>query len=142
MKNKYKFLPHTADTMFEAYGNTLEELFENAALATEEIMVNIKTINNNEEHHITLTADSLENLLYDFLSELIFIKDTDGLLFSKFEIVILHKNKKYELLAICKGEYINREKHELISDAKAITKHEFILEQRNKKWFTNIIVDI
>ena len=91
---KYRFLPHTADTMFEAYGKTLEELFENCALAVEEVMVNIKTINSIEEYEITLDNISEEGLLYDLLSELIFIKDTEGLLFREFEVIIHHKNKQ------------------------------------------------
>ena len=41
---KYKFFPHTADTLFEAYGRTLEEVFENSALAVESIMVNTDTL--------------------------------------------------------------------------------------------------
>src|SRR3989344_8109346 len=101
---KYKFLPHTADAMFEAYGGNVEELFENCALAVEEIMVKISTLKIQESYDITLDSDSTENLLYDFLSELIFVKDTEGLLFRKFDVTIQHKNKKYELLAKCEGE--------------------------------------
>lgn len=139
---KYKFLPHTADVMFESYGKTVEKLFENSALAVEEIMVKLDTIGDSEHYEITLQADSLENLLYDFLSELIFVKDTDGLLFKKFDVVILHKNKKYELLAKCGGEFIDRNKHELMDDAKAITKHMFEIKQENGKWIAKVLVDI
>ncbi len=139
---KYKFLEHTADTMFEAYGKTLEELFENCALATEEIMVKLSTIKAKEHYEITLDSDSAEELLYDFLSELIFIKDTEGLLFNNFEVVILHKNKKYELLAKCEGDFINRKRHELADDAKAVTKHQFEIKQEKDKWIARVIVDI
>jgi len=139
---KYRFLPHTADTMFEAYGKTLEELFENCALAVEEVMVNIKTINSIEEYEITLDNISEEGLLYDLLSELIFIKDTEGLLFREFEVIIHHKNKKYELFVKCKGEHIDREKHELLDDAKAITKHEFEIKKEDDLYKSRIIVDI
>ena len=41
---KYKFFDHTADVLFEAYGNTLGELFENAALATQETQADLKGI--------------------------------------------------------------------------------------------------
>src|SRR3990167_5746374 len=51
-KMKYKFLPHTADIIFEAYGKTLESLFENSALALEEIMVDIKTLETKEHYEI------------------------------------------------------------------------------------------
>ena len=95
---RYKFFDHTADVMFEAYGNDLDELFENAALAVEEIMVKLSTLGNKSVYTIKLSADSLEDLLYDFLSELIFVKDTEGLLFNKFEINISEKNNKYSFI--------------------------------------------
>jgi SHS2 domain-containing protein len=139
---KYKFFPHTADTMFEAYADTVEELFVNAALATEEVMVATKDVKKKENHEIFLHSDSLENLLYDFLSELIFVKDTENLLFSKFEVVILHKNKKYELIAQCHGDFINKEKQELRDDAKAITMHEFEIKKEKDTWVAKVIVDI
>lgn len=139
---KYKFLPHTADVMFEAYGRTLEKLFENSALALEEIMVKLDTLEIKDHYEITLEADSVENLLYDFLSELIFVKDTEGFLFKKFDVVIHHKNKKYELLAKCEGETIDHDKHELHNDAKAITMHEFEVKQKGDIWMSRIIVDI
>lgn len=140
---KYRFLPHTADTMFEAYGKSLEELFENCALATEEVMVKLETLDLEESYDIVLESDSLENLLYDFLSELIFLKDTEGLLFKKFNVTIQHKNKKYELLAKCEGEIINHKKHELGDDAKAITMHEFELKQKqDRSWYAKVLIDI
>ncbi len=139
---KYKFLPHTADTMFEAYGKSVEELFENSALAVEEIMVKLDSLKIEESYNITFEADSLENLLYDFLSELIFVKDTEGLLFKKFKVIVQHKNKKYELIAECLGEKLNRERHELHDDAKAITMHEFVVKKIKDKWSSKVIVDI
>lgn len=139
---RYKFLPHTADVIFEAYGTSLEKLFENCALALEEIMVKTSTINLEEHYGITLESDNVEGLLYDFLSELIFVKDTEGLLFKKFHVVIEYKNKKYELIADCEGELINRDKHALLDDAKAITMHEFKVKQVKRKWIAKVLVDI
>ena len=141
MKN-YKFLDHTADIIFEATGKSVEELFENCGLALEETMVNLESIKHKEEYNITLETDSIESLLYDFLSELLFIKDTEGLLFNKFKITIIHKNKKHEIIATCVGEKINRTRHELFNDTKAITKHQFKIENENGKWKASIIVDI
>lgn len=139
---KYKFIPHTADIIFEAYGRTVEKVFENSALATEEIMVDIKTLDTKEHYEITLEADNLESLLYDFLSELIFVKDTEGLLFNKFHVVIHHKNKKYELFAKCEGDLINKDKQALGDDAKAITMHEFELKKKGDIWMSRVLVDI
>lgn len=139
---KYKFLPHTADVMFEAYGENLEQLFENAALATEATMVELSSLRKTQEHEIYLDSDDIDKLLYDFLSELIFIKDTDGLLFNKFEIIINCKNKKYDLIAKCFGELIDHDKHKLIDDSKAITMHGFEIKKDKGKYKCKVIVDV
>src|SRR3989338_2496382 len=138
---KYKFFEHTADVMFESYGKDLNELFENSALALEECMVKLSSLKIKNKHIIKLASSSIEELLYDFLSELIFIKDTEGLLFKKFTVKIL-KNKRFELVAECKGEKINRETQELSADAKAVTKHLFEIKKVKDKWLARIIVDI
>lgn len=139
---KYKFLPHTADIIFEAYGRTIEKVFENSALALEELMVDISTLETKEHYEISLKAESVEKLLYDFLSELIFVKDTDNLLFNKFHIVILHKNKEYEIFATCEGDFINKETQDLHDDAKAITMHEFEIKKKAEIWTSRVLVDI
>ncbi len=138
----YKFFPHTADVLFEAYGKTVEDLFTNAALAVEATMVDITTVNEEKEHDIAVEADDLELLLYNFLSELIFVKDTEGLLFMKFDITILHEKKKLVLHAHCTGALIDREKQSLLDDTKAITMHEFKIEQEDGVWTARVIVDV
>src|SRR3989344_5797351 len=135
---EYKFLEHTADAMFEAYGKDLNELFENSALAVEECMVKLSSLKNKEKHKISLKSESIEELLYDFLSELIFIKDTEGLLFKKFKVRI----KDLNLEAECEGEKINRNTQELLDDAKAVTKHLFKVKKLKNKWLARIIIDI
>ena len=140
---KYEFFPHTADVLFEGYGKTVENLFENCGLAVESIMVGLDSLDSIEHYEILFGSDNLEDLLYDFLSELIYLKDSDGLLFNKFAVIITHENKKYKLFAQCYGEFIKRDKHELIQDAKAVTKHQFeIKQEKNKTWFAKVIVDV
>ena len=136
---KYKFLDHTADVLFEAYGKDMNELFENSALALEECIVELKSLKLKCKHNIKLKSDSIEELLYDFLSELIFIKDTKGLLFKKFKVKI---NKKFELNAEGEGEKINRDTRKLVDDAKAVTKHLFEVKQEKNKFIAKVLVDI
>lgn len=138
---KFRFLEHTADAMFEAYGKDVDELFENAALALQEIQVNTKTVTPKEKHAITVENDALDMLLFDFLQELIYLKDAEKLLFSKFTVTI-KKNKKYSLTADCFGETINTKKHELNVDAKAVTLHKFEVKQEKGIWRARVIIDI
>ena len=141
---KFKVLKDIAiaDVAFEAEGKDLNELFESAAIATEEIMVNTKTLKKTAKREINIENEKLEDLLYDFLSELIFIKDTERIAFASVKIDISEKNKKYMLKAVLKGEELNQQKHECRADVKAITMHMFKIEQKKDKWTCLVVVDI
>lgn len=140
---KFKYLENVAiaDIAFEAYGKDLNELFENCALAESDCMVNIKEIKLKIKKEINLKSEKIDNLLYDFLSELIYIKDTDGLLFSKYKISI-KEGKKFELKAICTGDIIRRDEQELRNDVKAVTMHMFEIKKEKKRYKATIVVDI
>lgn len=130
----------TADVAFKAYGKNLNELFENAALATAECMVNTKQVRPTVKKEITVTADNVENLLFDFLSEFIFFKDTERLMFSKFAVQIDEAN--YRLKATVEGETLDETKHEQRMDVKAVTLHMFEVKQTDEGWECLVILDI
>ncbi len=79
------------------------------------------------------------------MQELVFIKDTEQLLFKKFKIKI-KKNEMYELKATCYGNKIDAKSQKLLADVKAITMHEFKVWQEKEKsksfWKARVIVDI
>ena len=140
---KFKFIEEIAiaDVAFEAYGSSEAELFENAALAVEETMVDTAGINPKVKKEIEIEADELDKLLFDFLSELVYYKDAEMLLFSKFTVNV-KKNTTYKLTAEVVGEPFDSSKHELRNDIKAITWHMFKIEQTKKGWKCLIIVDV
>ncbi|MAG52720.1 MAG: archease [Nanoarchaeota archaeon] len=135
---KYKFIDHTADVMFEAYGNNLNKLFENAALAVFEVQCDLKKVKRVVKRKIKLKNDDNEKLLFDFLEELIYLKDAKYLVFSKFSVKI----KDNQLEAVIEGEKINPDKHELKVDVKAVTLHHFSLKKTKNGWKAIVILDI
>jgi len=139
----FKFLENiaTADLAFEAQAQSEEKLFEQAAQALTSAMVDPATIKQIRKTEISLTAVNLEDLLYDFLSEIVAIKDSDGLLFSKYQIKI-KGDKGFKLQAACFGEEINPETQELKDDVKAVTKHKFFVEKSGNKFRAQVILDV
>lgn len=142
----YKFIVDiaTADIAFEAFGKTYSELFENAALALEETMVDTKTVKPVQKGSIVHKAENIEHLLFDFLQELIYLKDTDNSLFCKFECKVT-KDKKGKWINEVNmvGDEIDIDKHELRNDVKAITKHLFEVKQLASKNFKcQVVVDV
>ena len=141
MKEKYRYFDHTADVAFEAYGETPGEVFANAALAVFETMVDLKTVSPHKEYSITLSAPDEEQLLFDFLSELVFVKDAEYVVFNEFDVII-RKNDEFHLVALAHGETIDPGRHELRVDVKAVTLHRFSLREEGGKYKASVILDI
>ncbi len=131
-----------ADIAFDAFGKTLEDLFEHCAEAMFTMMVNLKTVDATIERAIHLRADSLENLLYDFLSELVYLKDTELLLFKTVQVTLGKDGKEHTLSAELKGETIDRKKHELGNDIKAVTMYMFSITKEKTGYKARVVVDI
>jgi SHS2 domain-containing protein len=137
---KFEFIDiTTADVAFVAHGKDLNELFANSALAMFEVMVNTRQIKPKIEKKIKVKTEDLKSLLFSWLNELLVYVDGENLAFSKFDVEI--NEKKYELVAKCKGEEINRKKHETRTAVKSCTYHQMKIEKR-KEWSAQVILDI
>jgi len=136
---KFEYLEiSTADVCFLAYGNSLEELFSNSALAMYEVMVDVDKIEEKIEKEIEVEGYDLESLMFNWLNELLYITDTEKLVFKSFNIKIDEKN--FKLFAKCKGERIS-EKHNPKTVVKAATYH-LMKIQKNDIWKAQVILDI
>jgi SHS2 domain-containing protein len=138
----FKFLPDVAlaDIAFEAESDTVDGLFETCALAITDIMVDPKTLRPKTKREITLESENLDRLLYDFMTELIVIKDVESLLFGKFEVDVSAKGTS--LTAVARGEPIDRHRHRLRNDVKAVTMHLFGVRHQGRAWKTTVVLDI
>jgi SHS2 domain-containing protein len=140
---KFRFLEGVAiaDIAFEAYGNTLEEMFESSAQAIFEAMVDLETVEEKEPEKIRLDSERIEDLLFDWLSELVYLKDAQSFLFKGFEVQI-KQNSGYRLEAVAKGEKIDPAKHHLRVDVKAVTYHMLEVKRMENQWKAQVILDI
>lgn len=130
-----------ADAAYEAWGKTLEELFSEAARAMMEIVVDTKTVDTKEERSVELEREDVEELLYAFLSEIIFLKDTEDMLFSDFEVHI-EGDHPFLLRARLHGEKIRRDTRSLRSDIKAVTYYLFSVKRECGEWRATVVIDI
>ena len=142
MKPSYIFIDHTADVLFKAVGNTLPELFEQCALATEDTQVDVTKIEHKETITITGKNKTIDRLLFDFLDDLVYHKDADLLIFNKFDIKIEEKNGEYTLNCEATGEKLSHKKHDPKVDVKAVTMHLFDVNKIEDGWEAQVILDI
>ena len=140
---KYKFLEDVAiaDIAYEAYGRDINELFESAALAIFELSADLKSIDPIQKIEFGLGSDTIENLLYDFLSEILFLKDSKYMVFKKAKVSISGK-KRLKLKAILQGDTINPQKQHLENDIKAVTMHMFEVKKEKRGYKATVVVDI
>ena len=139
----YRYLEDvaTADLAFEAEAKSLEQLFEEGAKALTDAMITIKGIKPRQKKTVRLVESSIERLFYNWLEELVFMKDAELMLFSKYKIKITEKDGKYHLEAEMYGEKLKK-RHEQKIDVKAITLHMFEVKQKGDSWFCRVVVDI
>jgi len=124
---KFEFFDVTADIGYWAYGKTLEEVFENAALAMFNVITNTQNVAKIETKEIYIESEDKVSLLYDFLEELLVLQEVDLILFSEFHVdiknVIKDDGEVYILNSAVTGENIDWNIHERKSEVKAITFH-------------------
>ena len=138
-----QIINHTADVGFTIEAATVNELFEGAAILTFEVMTDLKKIKPISIKTVEIESETIEKLLFDFIDELIFLKDAEYMLFSEFHIEVTEQKKgKATLKAELVGEEINPKKHELKVDVKAVTLHHFYLKKEQGKYKASIILDI
>ncbi len=139
MKRPYEWIEHTADVGVRVFGDDLKGLFSHAASAFFEIITDLNTIDAKETHIIEIEGEDLEDLLINWLNELLFLFETKGLVFKEFEI---EEIKKDHLRARIRGEFFDLKKHPLKTCIKAVTYHQLRVEKIKEHWEAQIIFDI
>lgn len=138
---KFEFVDiTTADVAFVAYGKDLGELFANSALAMFEVMINTKQVKPNVSRKVEVNGNDLQSLMFNWLNELLLYVDSENLVFSDFEVKV--DEKKLELKAECKGEKIDRKRHEIGTVVKSATMHKMEIKKEKNVWKAQVILDI
>lgn len=135
---KYKIVDDlTSDVMFESYGKSLKELFENSALAMFSVICNVKKVKPKKAIRIEVKGSDETDLLYKWLSRLVALVDTEGMFFSKFDILEIDGK---HLKAKIYGEAVTPEKGETV--VKAVLYYGFKLEKTENGWKARVGCDI
>lgn len=137
---KFKFLEHTADAKFQAYGRSLEEAFSNAALAMFSIITDTEKVKGNIKKDIECSSKDLKSLLYDFLEELVFLIDTKNFLLNNVKEMKIYKDEIYFLRAVVEGD--EAETYETSGDIKAVTYNEMEIKEEKDKAMVQVVLDL
>jgi SHS2 domain-containing protein len=137
----YEFFEHTADAGAVVRGATLGRLFENAARALFDLICDRRTVRPRRRRRVAVAGSGPEDLLVRWLSELLYLHDTGGWLFSSFRIARLDR-RRWTALGAAFGEPLDRRRHRLRREIKAITYHQMRLVRGRSAWRVRIVFDV
>lgn len=134
---KFKFIEHTADVKFQAFGKSIEKVFSNSALALKETICGKRKIKRTEEKKIIIEGKDFESLLYEFLEEIIYLLDAENFIIKKVKEI---KIEGFKLTAVLEGDRASH--YNFTNSAKAITYNEMFVKEQKKRWIVQVVVDV
>lgn len=137
----YEFFEHTADVGAMVRGATLPRLFENASRAMFDLICDRRSVRPRRAVRIVVRGSSLEDLLVRWLSELLFRVETQGILFTSFSVERVDRTL-LRARGVARGEKIDRSRHILRGEIKAVTYHQIKLIRGRSAWRVRIVFDV
>ncbi len=128
MKKDFEIIDHTADVGVIAYGDNIGQAFGNAARALFSLITELDSVAEVVYRDIELSATDEESLLVEWLNELIYLFDTENIVFKRFDVTVL---SNVRLRARSYGEKVDSLRHRLKTGVKAATYHMLKVEKGN-----------
>lgn len=133
---RFEVLEHTADVGLKAYGDSVEELFANAAVGMFALMTEIDDVRPTGEVQVRVTSSDLESLLVDWLTELLVVHELENVFLCEFDVAI----RDLTLEATARGEAVDPSRHALNTAIKAVTYH--MIQVLPEEGYAVVIFDI
>jgi protein archease len=133
---RYRSIAHTSDVGLYAYGKTLAECYANAAYGMFSLMTDLSKVRETESRHISITEKDKQSLLFEWLNRLIYLFDTEHLIFKSFDVKLdgLHLN------ATCRGEKFDAALHEMIIGVKSATYYDMEVDEKRPR--VRVVFDV
>jgi len=139
MKKKYEFINHTADVGIKVWGESLESLFENAAYSMFDILTELDKVKVKESLGVEIEGKRTDELLADWLRNLLYKFNGEGYLLREFNIEEISKK---DLKAKVGGEKLDLSRHTLKTEIKAVTYHGLEVKKTGQGWEAQVIFDV
>lgn len=131
-----------ADIAFKATGVSLSELFNEASKAVFSLLTDISALENDIQVPIKIETETIEKLLYQFLDEIIYLKDADLFFPKSVAVSVEQTSEGFKVEGEFVGTTFDYQKYRMGNDIKAITYHDFYVKQVDDKWECYVLVDI
>lgn len=135
----FEILEHTADIGIRARGKSLAEVFEQAALALEHVVLDPAAVAPREQYSIEAHGEDNESLLVNFLSEILYLLDAKRVAFTSIRV---EEAAPGAVRAIASGEPRDAVRHPPRVIVKGVTYHQLRLEETPEGWLAEVFLDI
>lgn len=144
MSYRFWFLEDVAlaDIAFEAEGDSIEDLFRAATRALIETMADPQTVGASWQRRITKANDALDELLLEWLSEIVYWKDAESVVFHDAQLNLFHENGQWAIEATLFGASVDHTRQTLRNDVKGITRHLYKIVKDGQRWKATVVVDV
>jgi SHS2 domain-containing protein len=139
---RFEYFEHTADTRMRAYGKTFDEALGNLVLAVYNVIVDTSTVQPVELKELVVESQSQESLVYDVITELLFLQDTEGFLGSVVEEVVVEQIPSGWRASIHLMGDTHTDDYDVFGQIKSATYSEMIIHDENGNVFIQAVVDI
>jgi SHS2 domain-containing protein len=139
-------IDHTGDVGIRVTAPTIEQLYERAAVGMFWVLTDVEAVRDREATTVAVTARDREAVMVKWLSELNFVHATDNRLFRRFDVELTagagEEGDALRLDATCHGESVDRSRHTLYTEIKAVTFHGMAVEETSDGWTVQVIFDM
>jgi SHS2 domain-containing protein len=135
----WEHFSHGSDIGVRGFGATLEEAFEQTAIALTAVVADISTVQPAETVEIRCDAPDVELLLVSWLNEIIYEMALRGMLFSKFRAAL----SECSLTGTLAGEAVDPDRHRLAVEAKGATVTGLkVAREPDGRWLAQCVIDV
>lgn len=144
MSSSFRFLEDVAlaDIAFEAEGDSIQALFEGATHALLETMADPLTVGSVWKQRSIKSEAILEDLLVEWLSEIVYWKDAAGVVFNDARLTLRKASDGWTLKAVLIGAPVDPATQALRNDVKGVTRHLYKIWQEGQVWKARVVVDV
>jgi SHS2 domain-containing protein len=135
----YEMLEHTADLGIRVWGKGLKELFINSASAMYSLIADLDSVKKATSIDVKTEAQDRDELLRNWLSELLYYFNTKEMLLSGFVIKELDDRK---IVSVASGENMDTKRHNIKHEIKAVTFHRLNIKEKDGNLMTEVIFDV
>lgn len=144
MAHSFRFLDDIAlaDLAFQAEGDSVLELFRAATGALLETLADPSTVAATWARKIEHVCGTPDELLFEWLSDLVYWKDAAGVVFHDADLSVVHEGTTWTLAAVLRGAPVDQTTQTLRSDVKGVTKHLYEVKQQGAHWYARVVIDV